>query len=118
MDKVLIKGLGVKTVIGIHDWERDIRQQLLIDMELATDIRPAASDDDINHTLNYQLISERIIEVVEQSSYGLIETLAERLAALLMSEFSVPWLTLTVRKPDAIAEAEYVGVTIERGRKP
>lgn len=117
MDTVLIKGLGVKTVIGIHDWERDIKQQLLIDMELATDIRPAASGDDISLTLNYQLISERVIEMVQQSSHGLIETLAEQIAALLMQEFSVPWLKLTVRKPEAIAEAEYVGVMIERGQK-
>ncbi len=117
MDTVFIEGLGVKTVIGIHDWERNIQQQLSIDLELATDIRPAASGDDIEYTLNYQIISERVIEFVQQSSYGLIETLAEQLASLLMSEFSVPWLKLTVRKPDAIAEAKCVGVVIERGRR-
>ena len=117
MDTVMIKGLAVETVIGIHDWERNIKQQLHIDMELATDIRQAASGDDIGHALNYQHISERVIEYVQQSSYGLIETLAEQLATLLMKEFSVPWLKLAVRKPGAIAEAEYVGVAIERGRK-
>jgi len=117
MDTVIIEGLGVKTVIGIHDWERNIQQQLLIDMELATDIRPAAMRDDIEHTLNYQLISERVIEFVQQSSYGLIETLAERLGDLLLNEFSVPWLKLTVRKPDAIADAVCVGVVIERGQR-
>ena len=106
MDTVFIEGLDVKTVIGIHDWERNIRQQLVIDLELATDIRPAASKDNIEHTLNYQLISQRITEFVQQSSYGLIETLAEHLAALLMDEYSVPWLKLTVRKPGAIADAK------------
>jgi len=117
MDTVFIKGLGVKTVIGIHDWERNIQQHLLIDLELATDIRPAADGDDIERTVNYQIISERVIEFIRQSSYGLIETLAEQLASVVMNEFSVPWLRLTVRKPDAIAEAECVGVVIERGRR-
>ena len=117
MDTVFIEGLSVQTVIGIHDWERNIRQQLLIDLELATDIRPAATGDNIEHTLNYQIISQRVIDFVEQSSYGLIETLAEQLAALLMNEFSIPWLKLTVRKPDAIAEAKCVGVAIERGQR-
>ena len=117
MDTVFIEGLDVKTVIGIHDWERNIRQQLVIDLELATDIRPAASNDNIEHTLNYQLISRRITEFVQRSSYGLIEILAVHLAALLMDEFSVPWLKLTVRKPGAIADAKAVGVAIERGRR-
>lgn len=116
MDTVFIRGLSVKTVIGIHDWERDIKQPLLIDLELGTDIRAAANGDDIQHTLNYQSISERVIEFVQESSYGLIETLAEQIASLVLTEFSVSWLKLTVSKPEAIAEAECVGVVIERGQ--
>lgn len=116
MDKVFISGLTVETVIGIHDWEREIQQKLLIDLEMATDITLAASGDNIEHTLNYQSISERIIEFVQQTRYGLIETLAEKLAAMVMTEFSVPWLRLTVSKPAAIAEANSVGVVIERGQ--
>src|SRR5690554_5050796 len=96
MDLVLIESLGVDTVIGVYDWERTITQRLVLDLALATDIRPAAADDD----------------------FALVETFAERLAETLRREFGIPWLRLTVRKPGAVAAAAAVGVQIERGARP
>ena len=115
MDRVLIEALAVETVIGVYDWERTIRQRLVMDLEMATDIRAAAADDDLTHTLDYAAISARIQTYAEESQFELVETFAERLAALLREEFSIPWLTMTVRKPGAVPEAAAVGVRIVRG---
>lgn len=115
MDKVFINALQVETIIGIHDWEREVRQTLLLDLELATDIRPAARNDDIDQTLNYQTICERLVDFISSSRFLLVETLAEEVASLLMQEFAVPWLRLRVSKPTAIVAAASVGVLIERG---
>lgn len=116
MDRVLIEGLSVETVIGVYDWERTTAQRLVMDLEMATDIRPAAADDDLNKTLNYAAISTRIGEFAEASDFGLVETFAERLAALLREEFAIPWLRMTLRKPGAVSNATAVGVCIERGQ--
>ncbi|MGO2502712.1 MAG: dihydroneopterin aldolase [Cobetia marina] len=115
MDRVLIEALAVETVIGVYDWERTIRQRLVIDLEMATDIRPAAAGDDLTHTLDYAAISARIQTYADDSQFELVETFAERLAALLREEFGIPWLRMTVRKPGAVPEAQAVGVRIERG---
>ncbi|MDI4637019.1 MULTISPECIES: dihydroneopterin aldolase [Halomonadaceae] len=115
MDCVLIEALEVDTVIGVYDWERDILQRLVLDLELATDIRPAAADDDIAKTLDYAAISERIATFAGEHDFALVETFAERLAATLREEFDIAWLTLTVRKPGAVANASAVGVRITRG---
>ncbi|WP_176494275.1 dihydroneopterin aldolase [Cobetia sp. 5-25-4-2] len=115
MDRVLIEALAVETVIGVYDWERTIRQRLVIDLEMATDIRPAAVGDDLTHTLDYAAISARIQTYADDSQFELVETFAERLAALLREEFGIPWLRMTVRKPGAVPEAQAVGVRIERG---
>ncbi|SDF85800.1 dihydroneopterin aldolase [Onishia taeanensis] len=115
MDCVLIEALEVDTVIGVYDWERDILQRLVLDLELATDIRPAAADDDIAKTLDYAAISERIAAFASEHDFALVETFAERLAATLREEFAIAWLTLAVRKPGAVANASAVGVRITRG---
>ncbi len=117
MDIVYIRGLQVDTVIGIYDWERTIRQTLSIDLEMGTDIRAAARRDDIDQTLNYKAITDRLIEFISSSEFLLIETLAEEIASLLMEEFSVPWLRLTIGKPGAVPQARDVGVVIERGER-
>jgi len=118
VDQVFIKGLAVDTVIGVYDWERTITQRLVFDLEMGWDIRPAAAEDELAHTLNYAAISERLQGFVGQSRYLLVETLAEELAALLMSEFGIPWLRLQITKPGAVpAAAGGVGVIIERGVK-
>jgi len=115
MDKVFITNLRIDTIIGIYDWERQVRQTVSFDLEMAHDIRKAAVTDDIQYALNYKAVSKRLISLVESSQYFLIETLAEEVARVVMEEFSVPWLRLTLYKPGALRGAENVGVSIERG---
>ena len=115
MDKVFLTGLHTTPVIGIYDWEKEIRQDVYIDLVMATDISKAAATDNIELTLNYKSISDRVIEFTNASSYGLIESLAEHIAQLLRDEFSVQWVQVTVHKPGAIEQASDLGVTIERG---
>ena len=118
MDQVFIRGLEVEAVIGAYDWERDIRQRLVLDLEMAWDIRPAADSDDLNLALDYAAVSQRVLDYVGSSSFELVETLAERVATLVMEAFGVPWLRLSVTKPGAVTEATGgVGVVIERGAR-
>lgn len=118
MDIVYIRGLRIDTVIGIFDWEREHRQPVELDLDMATDIRPAAAADDIALTLSYKEVSERLIEFVEGGQYQLVETLAEECAALLMAEFKLLWLRLRLGKPQAMSRARDVGIIIERGQRP
>lgn len=118
MDIVYIQGLRIYTIIGIHDWERTRPQAVVLDLELATDIRAAAQSADIRHALDYDAVSKRLIAFVKASQCQLLETLAEQIAQLLMVEFEVPWLRLRLSKPDAVPEARDVGLLIERGVKP
>ena len=115
MDIIFLRGLQIETVIGIYDWEREIRQTVIIDLEMGTDIRKAAATDDINHTLDYKTLSKRIIAFVEASEFLLVETLAEKISTIILEEFSVPWLRLTLNKKGAISGASDVGIQIERG---
>jgi dihydroneopterin aldolase len=117
MDLVFIEDLRIDTVIGIYDWERRTRQTIALDIEMAFDnTRPAASDA-IGDTLDYKAVSKRLIAFVEASSFQLVETLAERCAALIREEFGVSWLRLRLSKPGAVRGARSVGVVIERGRR-
>ena len=117
MDIVFLRELRADAVIGVFDWERRVRQVLSLDLELAVDCRAAAAHDSLEGTLDYQAIAQRVIEFVGQSDCHLIETLAERTAALLLAEFPVRWLRLTLSKPAALREARAVGVVIERGSR-
>lgn len=117
MDSVFIEQLQIETVIGIYDWERSVRQSVLLDLDMATDIRRAATSEQIADALDYHAISVRLSEFVSGQSFLLLETLAEQCAALVMSEFGVPWLRLRVTKPTAISAARAVGVVIERGAR-
>jgi dihydroneopterin aldolase len=117
MDTVYIRGLRAEAVIGVYDWERDIRQTLVLDLELASDNPRAAATDRIDDAVDYAAISSRVIAFVESSEFQLIETLAERVAGMVMTEFGVPWLRLRLDKPGAVAEADSVGVEIERGER-
>ncbi len=117
-DRVLIEGLEVRTVIGIYDWEREIRQTVRLDLEMAWDISRAAKSDDIADTLDYKAVSKRLIAFIESSSFGLIEALAEQCAQIVLQEFSVPWLRLKLSKPGAVRGSENVAVLIERSRQP
>jgi len=118
MDIVYIRDLQIQTVIGIYDWEREIRQTVSLDLDMATDIRAAAATEDISNTLNYKDISKRLISHIEDSRFLLIETMAESVAQIVLTEFPVPWLRLRVGKPGAVTGARDVGVIIERGQKP
>jgi dihydroneopterin aldolase len=114
MDTVFIEALEVEALIGIYDWERRIRQPLLFDIEMEFDNRVPAASDDIADTLNYKAVSKRVIEYVSQSDFGLVETLAERVAAIILDEFGVSRVRLKLGKPGAVRGARAVGVTIER----
>ncbi len=116
MDKVFLKALHATPVIGIYDWEREIRQDVYIDLTMATDVSKAGATDDIQYTLNYKSISDRIVEFANESRFGLIEALAENIAQIVRKEFDVQWVRVTVHKPGAIEAAEDLGVTIERGQ--
>jgi dihydroneopterin aldolase len=118
MDIIFIRELRVDTVIGVYDWERTVRQSVLLDLEMATDIRRAAGGDALEHTLDYAAISTRITDFIERSEFELVETMAEQVATLVLAEFPVPWLRLRLCKPGAVAAARDVGVLIERGVKP
>ena len=117
MDTVYIEGLKTDAVIGVYDWERSIRQTLVLDLELASDNRAAAATDGIADAMDYDAISKRILAYVQASEFELIETLAERVADIVLSEFNIPWLRLKLSKPGAVAEANDVGVIIERGSR-
>ena len=117
MDLVFIEDLRIDTVIGVYDWERRMRQTIALDVEMAFDnTRPAATDA-IADTLDYKAVSKRLIAFVEGSSFQLVETLAERCAALIREEFGVAWLRLKLSKPGAVRGARAVGVVIERGQR-
>lgn len=116
MDKVFIEALQIETLIGIYDWERRIHQSLLFDIEMAFDNRRPAASDDIADTLNYKAVSKRLIEYVSASSFGLVETLAERCAEIILAEFAVSHVRLKLSKPGAVRGARAVGVIIERSR--
>ena len=114
MDIVFIEALEVEALIGIYDWERRIRQPLLFDIEMHFDNRVPAASDDIADTLDYKAVSKRVIEYVSQSDFGLVETLAERVAAIILDEFGVARVRLKLGKPGAVRGARAVGVIIER----
>ncbi len=115
MDTIFLHDLKVETVIGIWDWERKIRQTVLIDIDMAADIRKAAASDSVEDTLNYKAVAKRVQKFVEESSFQLVETLAERIAGIVTDEFDVPWVRVRVSKPGAIRGAKNVGILIERG---
>lgn len=117
MDIIYLRDLRIDTVIGIYDWERRIKQTIILDLEMATDIRKAAQTDSIADTLNYKAVAKRLIDFVSNSNFQLVETLAERVAEVVLSEFHVPWLRLQVNKQGAVRGARDVGVIIERGMR-
>jgi dihydroneopterin aldolase len=117
MDIIFLHNLKVDTVIGIFDWERKIRQSVVIDLDMASDIRKAASSDHIDDTLDYKSVAKRIIAFVEAAEFQLVETLAERIAEIILGEFNVLWVRVRLNKQGAVRGARDVGVIIERGDK-
>ncbi len=118
MDIIFLSELKVDTIIGIWEWERRIRQTVIIDLEMSADIARAAATDDVADTLNYKSVAKRIQDFVSESSFQLVETLAERIAGIIRDEFDVAWVKVRVNKPGAIRGSKDVGVLIERGERP
>ncbi len=118
MDIIFIRELSVETVVGIYDWEREIKQSVVFDIEMAGDCVRAAASDSVDDTLDYKSVCKRVIAFVESSEFQLVETLAERVAGLIRDEFDVPWVRLTVNQRGALRGASGVGVIIERGQRP
>lgn len=118
MDRIFIQDLEVETVVGIYDWEREIRQKVVLNLEMAADIARAARTDSIEDTLNYKAVAKRLSAFVGASEFFLVETLAERCAEIVRTEFGVAWLKLRLDKPGAVTGSKSVGVMIERGRRP
>ena len=117
MDKIFLSELKIDTIIGIWEWERRIRQTVVIDLEMSADIAKAAATDEVADTLNYKLVAKRIQGFVADSSFQLVETLAERIATIIREEFDVAWVKVRVNKPGAIRGSKAVGVQIERGEQ-
>jgi dihydroneopterin aldolase len=118
VDIVFIRQLRIETVIGIYDWEKEIKQPVVLDIEMASDnTRPAATDR-IEDTLDYKAISKRLKQFVGEARFELVETLAERCAGIIREEFGVPWVRLRLDKVGAVTDAAGVGVVIERGERP
>ena len=115
MDKIFLEELKIDTIIGIWDWERKIRQTVIIDLEMSADIARAAATDSVEDTLNYKSVAKRVQQFVRDSSFQLVETLAERIAAIIRDEFGVAWVKVRVHKPGAIRGSKDVGIEIERG---
>lgn len=114
MDIVFIDTLSVSTTIGVYDWEKEIKQRLLISLEMGWDNRKAAASDDVKECLDYAKVTECVTHYVTQRRFELVERVAEEIATLLLNEFSLPWIKVKVVKPDAIKHAHGVGVVIER----
>jgi dihydroneopterin aldolase len=117
MDIIFIRDLRVDTIVGVYDWERQIKQTLVFDIDMATDIHRAAETDDLQFTVNYHAVSLRVAAYVEAHHTALIETLAENVALLIRTEFNVSWVRLQLTKPNAVVGARSVGVIIERGKQ-
>ena len=115
-DRIFVRDLRTETIIGIFDWERKVRQTISVDLEFPGDIRRAAKSDRIEDTLNYKSVAKRVLAFVEASEYHLVETLAEQVAQLILREFAVEWVKITLNKPGALRGSRDVGVMIERTR--
>lgn len=115
-DRIVIHGLATECVIGFVDWERRVKQKVVFDIELATDCARAALRDEVTDTLDYRKVVKRVLAYTEASECHLVETLAERLAQIILDEFGVSWVRLALSKPGAFRQARDVGVVIERSR--
>ncbi len=116
MDKIFVHALKTEAIIGIFDWERQVKQTVIVDIEISADIRKAARSDSIDDTLNYKRVAKRVLAFVEGSKFHLVETLAEHIAMLMLEDFGVAWVRVGLSKPGAIRSSRDVGVILERDR--
>lgn len=117
MDIIYLTDLRIDTVIGVYDWERKIKQTLIFDLEIGTDIRKAGATDELEYTVDYAAVAERLVEYVEASSFKLIESVAEGIADIILNEFDAPWMRLKINKKGAVPIVRDIGVIIERSRE-
>ena len=117
MDTIFLSGLTTECIIGIWDWERRVKQKVLVDLEMGADIRRAAGSDRIDDTLDYKSVSKRLLQFIGDSEFQLVETLTERIAELVITEFSVPWVRVRLNKQGAIRGSRDVGILIERSSR-
>lgn len=115
-DRIFLRGLAIECIIGFIEWERRIKQTVVIDLELPVDCRRASRSDEVADTLDYKQVAKRVIAFVSDSQFKLVETLAERIAMLILREFDLPWVRVGLNKPGAIRGSRDVGVLIERSR--
>jgi dihydroneopterin aldolase len=115
-DTIFLRGLEVECIIGFIDWERRIKQRVQIDLEMPVDCARAAATDDVADTVDYKRVAKRVIGFVEASQFMLVETMAHRMAMLILEEFGLEWIRISVNKPGAIRGSRDVGVVIERRR--
>ncbi|HUG04428.1 MAG TPA: dihydroneopterin aldolase [Steroidobacteraceae bacterium] len=116
MDRIFLTALSADAIIGIYDWEREVRQRVEIDLEMWVDLSAAAKSDSINDTLNYKSLAKRLLAFVQESRFRLVEALAGEIARIVLAEYPVARVRVTVHKPGAIRDSRDVGVVIERGR--
>jgi len=117
MDVIFLSGLTTDCIIGIWDWERRVKQKIVIDLEMAADVRKAAASDAIEDTLDYKRVAKRLLAFVSESEFQLVETLTERIARIVVTEFGVPWVRVRLNKQGAIRGSRDVGIVIERRRE-
>jgi dihydroneopterin aldolase len=115
MDKIFLTALTTECIVGIWDWERKVKQTVVIDLEMSCDVRKAAATDHIDDTLDYKKVSKRVLNFVEESQFQLVETLTENIAKIIVQEFGVSWVRVRVNKQGAIRGSRDVGMVIERG---
>ncbi len=115
-DTIFLRGLEVECIIGFIEWERRVRQTVVIDLELPVDCRAASRIDEVHATLDYKKVAKRVIALVSTSEFKLVETLAHRIALTILAEFGIEWIRVSVNKPGAIRGSRDVGVAIERTR--
>ena len=115
-DRIFLRGLTAECIIGFIDWERRVKQTVVVDLELPVDCRHAAITDEVADTVDYKKVAKRILAFIEASECKLVETLAQRLAMLILEEFGLEWIRLSINKPGAIRSSRDVGVAIERSR--
>jgi dihydroneopterin aldolase len=115
-DRIFLHGLAVECIIGFIEWERRVKQTVVIDVEMPVDCARAAQSDDVVDTLDYKKVAKRLIGFVAASEFKLVETLAHRCAMLILAEFGVDWVRLSVNKPGAIRHSKDVGVAVLRSR--
>jgi len=116
-DRIFLRGLEVECIIGFIEWERRIKQTVVIDLELPADCARAAQTDEVVDTLDYKSVAKRVIAFVQASEFKLVESLAHRLALVVLDEFGIEWVRLSINKPGAIRGSRDVGVAIERTRE-